>query len=49
MLSPLIDISICTIHPHIQSIQKDVLYLAKRHITVVFVLVKMTFEIIASK
>ena len=28
MLNSMVDINICTIHPHIQSKQKDLLYLA---------------------
>ena len=48
-VNPLIGINICTIHSHIRSIQKDLLYLAKFYVSVEFVLVKRTFEIIASK
>ena len=48
-LNPLIEINICTIHPHFQSIQKDLLYLVKLYVLVEFVLVKRIFEIIASK
>ena len=40
---------ICTTHPHIQSIQKKLLYLAKLYVSVQFVLVKRTIEIITSK
>ena len=36
-------------HPHIQSTQKDLLYLGKFYVSVEFVVVKTTFEIIASK
>ena len=36
-------------HPHIQSIQKDLLYLGKLYVSVEFVVVKTTFEITASK
>ena len=48
-LNPLIDINICAIHPHIQSIQKDLLYLAKLYVSVEFVLEKSIFKTIASK
>ena len=48
-LNPLIDINICAIHPHIQSIQKDLLYLAKLYVSVEFVLEKRIFKTIASK
>ena len=36
-------------HSRIRSIQKDLLYLAKLYVSIEFVLVKRTFEIIASK
>ena len=36
-------------HPHIQNIQKDLLYLGKFYVTVEFIVVKTTFQIIASK
>ena len=48
-LNPVIDINICSIHPHIQSMQKDLLCLAKLYVSVEFLLVKKTFEIITSK
>ena len=38
-----------TLNPHIHSIQKDLLYLAKLYMSVEFVFVKTTFDIIASK
>ena len=40
---------ICTTQPHIQSIQKKLLYFAKLYVSVQFVLVKRTTEIITSK
>ena len=49
MLRPQIDINICSINLHIQSIQKDLLYLAKVYVSVKFALVKTTFEIIPSE
>ena len=41
-LNPLIDINVCTIHPRIQSIQKDLLYLAKFYVSVESVFLKKT-------
>ena len=40
---------ICIIHRHIQNIRSDLLYFAKLYVSVKYVLVKTTFEIIASK
>ena len=48
-LNLLIDINICIIHPQIQSMQKDLLCLVKFYVSIEFVLVKMTFDIIVSK
>ena len=39
---------ICIIYRHIQSIPSDLLYFAKLYVSVEYVLVKATFEIIAS-
>ena len=39
---------ICIIYRHIQSIRSDLLYFAKLYVSVEYVLVKTTFEIIAS-
>ena len=49
ILNPLVNINICTIHPRILSIQKDLLYMARIYVSVGHVLVKTTFKIIAPK
>ena len=49
MLNSMVDINICTIHPHIQSKQKDLLYLAILFVWVEFVLVEIIFKIISSE
>ena len=49
MLNSMADINICTIHPHIQSKQNDLLYLAIFFVWVEFFLVEMIFKIIVSE
>ena len=49
MLNSMVDINICTIHPHIQSKQKDLLYFAILFVWVEFVLVEIIFKIISSE
>ena len=49
MLNSMADINICTIHPHIQRKQNDLLYLAIFFVWVEFFLVEMIFKIIVSE
>ena len=49
ILNPLVDINICTFHPHIQSLRKDLLHMPRLYVSVGYVIMKPTLKIIAPK